>query len=328
LQILASLASISPHISEGAGKPALAPLTTIIMSDDTQAAAAKAENTPVEVSDEELLKQKKEESKAAKAEEKAEKKAAKEERVHSAHHGKAKDATVQTRNPLKMHGKKHRAAAEKIEKLKLYPLAEAVKLVQETSTTKFDSSVEIHVRLGIDPKKTDQQIRSTVALPAGTGKTLKVVAFVAAEQAADAKKAGAIEAGEEELIEKIGKGWLDFDVAVATPDMMKKIGKIAKTLGQKGLMPNPKAGTVTEDIAGAIAEIQKGKVEFRNDKAGILHNLIGKVSFDAAKLEENIRVYLTAVNEMKPKAVKGTYLASVSLASSMGPGIKVDARDL
>jgi len=294
-----------------------------VTEDQVTAAPAEA------LSDEELMKAKKEEAKAAKAEEKAEKKAAKDERIHTAHHGKeAAAAVAQVRNPLKMHGKKHRAAAEKIEKLKLYPLAEAVKLVQETSTTKFDGSVEIHVRLGIDPKKTDQQIRSTVALPAGTGKTLKVVAFVAAEQAADAKKAGAIEAGEEDLIEKIGGGWLDFDVAVATPDMMKKIGKIAKTLGQKGLMPNPKAGTVTDDIASAIAEIQKGKVEFRNDKAGILHNLVGKVSFDAAKLEENIKVYLTAVSEMKPKSVKGTYLASVSLASSMGPGVKVDAREL
>ena len=202
-----------------------------------------------------------------------------------------------------------------------------MKLAQSTSTTKFDGSIEIHVKLGIDPKKSDQAVRSTVALPHGTGKKLRVVALVEDTHAAAAKKAGAIEAGEDDLIEKIGKGWLEFDVAVATPSVLKKLGKIAKTLGQKGLMPNPKAGTVTDDVAGAIAEIQKGKVEFRTDKAGHVHNVVGKVSFDAAKLEENIRTFLRALAESKPKTIKGALVLSLALASSMGPGVKVDANE-
>ncbi|MFH0776375.1 MAG: 50S ribosomal protein L1 [Patescibacteria group bacterium] len=232
---------------------------------------------------------------------------------------------MQKRNPLKIHSKKWRAAAAKIEKEKLYPLAEAVKLAKATSTTKFDASIEIHTRLGINTKKSDQIVRASVSLPNGTGKKLRVVAFVSEDKAAAAKKAGAVEAGEESLIEKIGKGWLEFDVAVATPEMMKKLGKIAKTLGQKGLMPNPKAGTVTEDIEKSLAEIQKGKVEFRGDSFGILHNLVGKVSFEDKKLIENIEAYLRAVLEAKPKAVKANYIRSIALASSMGPGVKVDA---
>lgn len=282
-----------------------------------------ATETPV-ISDAELLKQKKLEAKAKKEAEKVERKTAKaEKKVAPDKATKAK--TQRRRNPLKLHGKKYRAVAEKIDQNKIYSLTEAVKLAKETSTTKFDASVEIHVRLGINPKKTDQLVRSTVALPHGTGKLLRVIAFVDAAEANKIKKAGAIEAGDTELIEKINKGWLDFDVAVATPDMMKKIGKIAKTLGQKGLMPNPKAGTVTPDIEKAIAEIQKGKVEFRSDAYGILHNVVGKVSFDESKLLENIQTYLKAVLEAKPKAVKTNYLTSIALATSMGPGIKVEA---
>lgn len=291
-------------------------------------AEEKAPTETPEVSDEELLKQKKEEAKAKKAAEKKEKKVAKEERKKTAGQKQEKQKIVQKRNPLKIHSKKWRAASEKIDKNKLYLLQEAIQLAKETSTTKFDASVEIHTNLGIDPKKSDQIVRSTVALPNGTGKKLKVVAFVAPEKAAEAKKAGAIEAGEEDLIEKIGKGWLDFDVAVATPDMMKKLGKIAKTLGQKGLMPNPKAGTVVEDIAKAIAEIQKGKVEFRNDSYGILHNIIGKVSFDEAKLIENLKAYLRAVLDMKPKTIKGNYIKSLALTTSMGPSIRVDVNEV
>ncbi|MFH0834530.1 MAG: 50S ribosomal protein L1 [Patescibacteria group bacterium] len=227
-----------------------------------------------------------------------------------------------------MHSKKWRAAREKIDANKFYSLTDAVKLAKETATTKFDASIEIHTRLGINTKKSDQIVRSSVSLPNGTGKKLRVVAFVAEEKAAAAKKAGAVEAGETSLIEKIGKGWLEFDVAVATPDMMKKLGKIAKTLGQKGLMPNPKAGTVTEDIEKALAEIQKGKVEFRGDSFGILHNLVGKASFEEKKLIENIEAYLKAVLEAKPKAVKANYVRGIALASSMGPGIKLDANSI
>lgn len=285
------------------------------------------EQTAPELSEAELLKQKKEEAKEKKAVEKEEKKAAKEERKKAPQKA-AKEKKVQKRNPLKIHSKAWRAASGKIDKEKLYPLAEAVKLAKETATTKFDASLEIHTRLGINPKKSDQIVRASVSLPNGTGKKLRVVAFVAEEKAAAAKKAGAVEAGEESLVEKIGKGWLDFDVAVATPEMMKKLGKIAKTLGQKGLMPNPKAGTVTEDFESAIAEIQKGKVEFRADSYGILHNLIGKISFDEAKLVENIQVYLRAVLDAKPKSVKANYLKGISLASTMGPGIKIDANEV
>ncbi len=285
------------------------------------------ENATPELSEAELLKVKKAEAKEKKAAEKEEKKAAKEERKH-APQKTAKERKAQKRNPLKVHSKKWRAAAAKIEKEKLYPIADAVKLAKESSTTKFDGSLEIHVRLGINPKKSDQSVRASVSLPHGTGKKLRVVAFVTEGKAAAAKKAGAVEAGEESLIEKIGKGWLEFDVAVATPEMMKKLGKIAKTLGQKGLMPNPKAGTVTEDFETAIAEIQKGKVEFRGDSFGILHNTVGKVSFDDAKLIENIKAYVKAVLDVKPKAVKANYVRGIALASTMGPGVRVDANQL
>lgn len=304
-------------------------------TEDETSAKSKAKEKPAEtssiddvveeLSDTELLKQKKKEAKAKKETEKEEKKEAREARKLAPQ--KAMVRQTQHRNLLKIHGKKYRAAEKKLEKGKLYALTEAIKLVKDTATTKFDSSVEVHVRLGIDTKKSDQVVRSTVALPHGTGKKLRVIAFVASEQAATAKKAGAVEAGEDDLVEKISKGWLDFDVAIATPDMMKKIGKIAKTLGQKGLMPNPKAGTVTPDIEQAILEIQKGKVEFRNDGYGILHNMIGKVSFDEAKLAENLKAYLRAILEAKPKTVKGIYIKSLSLASSMGPGIIVDANE-
>jgi len=279
-----------------------------------------------EISEAELLKQKKEESKIKKETEKKEKKAAKAEKKKTPQKAE-KLKKNQKRNPLKTHSKAWRAANEKIEKEKLYPLAEAVKLAQKTSSTKFDASVEIHTRLGINSKKSDQIVRASVSLPHGTGKTLRVIAFVNEEKAKDAKKAGAVEAGDENLIAKISKGWLDFDVAVATPDMMKKIGKIAKTLGQKGLMPNPKAGTVTEDVGSAIAEIQKGKVEFRADSFGILHNIVGKVSFDTEKLVENIQIYLRAVLDVRPKTVKSNYLKGISLATSMGVGIKVDVNE-
>lgn len=283
-------------------------------------AETAVETAPV-ISDEELLKQKKEEAKQKKEAEKSEKKVARETKKHA----KVEAAKgPQKRNPLKAHGKKYRTALEKIEKNKLYTIAEAVALAKNTSTTKFDASVEVHTRLGIDTAKSDQAVRATVALPHGTGKTVRVVAFVDDDKAADAKKHGAVEAGDVDLIEKVAKGWLDFDVAIATPAMMKKIGKIARILGQQGLMPNPKAGTVTEDIAATIAEIKKGKVEFRNDKTGILHNVIGKVSFTEDKLSENLKTYLRAVNDMKPKSVKGAFVISLTLATSMGPAVKLD----
>lgn len=199
-----------------------------------------------------------------------------------------------------------------------------MKLVRETSTTAFDSGVEIHLKLGIDPTQADQVIRSTVSLPHGTGKTVRVIAFVEDNLVKDALEAGAVKAGNKELIEEITKGWLEFDVAVAHPEMMKELGKVARTLGQKGLMPNPKAGTVTPDIAKTIGELKKGKVEFRNDKQGNLHNLVGKVSFSADNLRENAEAYLKAVLSLKPSSVKGRYVRSITLATTMGPGVHVD----
>ncbi len=225
------------------------------------------------------------------------------------------------------HGKKYLSAVQKIEQGKFYTLEEAAKLVLDTSIVKFDGSIEVHMKLGIDPKQAEEQIRSTVSLPHGTGRTVRVVAFVSDEKVKDAIGAGALEAGNTDLIEKIEKGWLDFDVAVATPDMMKDLAKIARVLGQAGLMPNPKSGTVTTDIVRTVDEIRKGQVEFRNDKLANLHNVVGKVSFGSEKLLENIRAYLKAVLEKKPEKMKGNYVLSITLASTMGPGIKVELAD-
>ncbi len=223
------------------------------------------------------------------------------------------------------HGKKYLAAAEKVDPNKKYTLEEALKLALETSTTKFDSSVEIHMNLGIDPKQADQQLRSVVSLPHGTGKKVRVIAFTNEDMAKAAKEAGAIEAGAETLVEKIEKGWLDFDVAIATPDQMKELSKIAKILGQKRLMPNPKAGTVAPDFEKVIAELKQGKVELRIDKDGNLHNIFGKVSFDEAKLKENLKTLVKAVMDVKPASSKGTYIRSLTVTTTMGPGIRLDA---
>lgn len=221
------------------------------------------------------------------------------------------------------HGKKYNEAQKQIVK-EYFSLNEAVELLKKTSTTKFDSTCEIHINLGIDPKQADQNIRTTVDLPYGTGKEVRIVAFVSDENINAAKSAGAVLAGTQELIDKIEKGWADFDCAVATPDQMKSLAKIAKILGQKRLMPNPKAGTVTTDFKCAIEDLKKGKVEVRIDKGANLHNVVGKVSFNENQLEENIRSYLKAVLEAKPTGVKGTYIKKISLCTSMGPGINLD----
>lgn len=226
---------------------------------------------------------------------------------------------------MKKHGKKYREAKKLVEK-PIYEFSEAVALLKKTSTTKFDSSCEVHMKLGLDTKQADQLIRGTVVLPNGTGKKVKVIAFVPEALEKNAKAAGAVEAGAEILIDKIAKGWLDFDVAVATPDMMKGLGKIAKTLGQKGLMPNPKAGTVAQpnDIEKVIGEIIKGKVEFRMDKLANLHNIFGKVSFGEQQLEENLRAFLKAIMAAKPSGAKGIFVHSITIATTMGPGIPLD----
>jgi len=222
------------------------------------------------------------------------------------------------------HGKKYRAMLDKITPGKVYSLSDAIALAKETSPTKFDASVEVHFNLDIDPTKADQILRSTVALPHGTGKEVRVAAFVEDSKVKEALAAGAVKAGNEDLIADIEKGWLDFDVAVAQPAMMKQLGKIARTLGQKGLMPNPKAGTVTEDVSAVIADVKKGKVEFRNDKQGNLHNVVGKVSFSADQLKENLETYIKAILAARPSGVKGRFVKTLTVTTSMGPGIRVD----
>ncbi|MBI2453633.1 50S ribosomal protein L1, partial [Candidatus Peregrinibacteria bacterium] len=224
---------------------------------------------------------------------------------------------------MKTHGKKYREVKKLVEKPS-YELAEGVSLLKKTSPTKFDAACEVHMQLGLDPKQADQLLRGTVVLPHGTGKSVRVIAFVPEVHEAAAKSAGAIEAGADMLVEKIMKGWLEFDVAVATPDMMKSLGKIAKTLGQKGLMPNPKAGTVTTDVSKTIGEIMKGKVEFRMDKLANVHNVFGKISFGEPQLEENLKSFLRAILSAKPSGAKGIFVKSITLASSMGPGIRLD----
>lgn len=219
--------------------------------------------------------------------------------------------------------KNYKAAKELITE-ESYTLKEACELLPQTSKVKFDASVEIHLKTGLDPKHADQILRFTTPLPNGTGKKLKVVAFVPDDMAADAKKAGAVEAGLEDLIDKISKGWMDFDMAVAHPSIMKHIGKIAKQLGQARKMPSPKAGTIGENVVEIIDSIMKGTVEVRTDKAGCIHNIIGKVSFGSDKIYENAKSILDAIKEHKPSGSKGTYLRSITLTTSMGPGVPVD----
>jgi large subunit ribosomal protein L1 len=221
-------------------------------------------------------------------------------------------------------GKRLKEAKAKVESDKVYEISEAIKLAKETSKVKFDASLEVHVRLGIDPKKGDQIIRGSVVLPHGTGKDIKIAAFVADDKAKDAKTAGADLIGNEDLIEQIKKtSKTDFDIAVATPDMMPKLAAIAKILGQKGLMPNPKAGTIGPDIAKLVEELKKGKVAYKNDSQANIHILIGKMSFDDAKLQENFITFLDSLKKSKPQSLKGTFIKNMAISSSMGPGIKV-----
>lgn len=220
-------------------------------------------------------------------------------------------------------GKKYRAAAELLEAGKLYEVAEAVDLAKKTATAKFDETIEMHVRLGVDPKYNDQQVRGAVVLPNGTGKSKRVLVFTKGDKVKEAEAAGADYVGAEDLVEKIKGGWFEFDVAVATPDMMGVVGRLGKLLGPRGLMPNPKLGTVTPDVAKAIAEQKAGKVEYRTDKAGNIHCPIGKKSFEAQKLVENYQTLLDTLIRVKPAAAKGQYIRSVTLSATMGPGVPV-----
>lgn len=222
--------------------------------------------------------------------------------------------------------KKRKAAEGKLEKNKTYSLKEASALVRQINTTKFDASVDIHIRLGVDPKKADQAIRGTVTLPHGTGKTKKVLVLCTPDKEADAKAAGADFVGLDEFIQKIEGGWVDVDVVIATPSVMPKIGKLGKVLGPRNLMPNPKTGTVTNDVAAAVNEVKGGKIAFKVDKAGIVHASIGRVSFAAEKIAENSQELLNAIIKAKPSSAKGHYLRGISMASSMSPGISIDTK--
>lgn len=224
--------------------------------------------------------------------------------------------------------KKYQAALEKFDQNASYSVEEAVKLAKETSTVNFDASVEVAFRLGIDTRKNDQQIRGAIVLPHGTGKSQRVLVFAKGDKAKEAEAAGADYVGEQDYIQKINNGWFDFDVIVATPDMMGEVGKLGRVLGPKGLMPNPKTGTVTMDVTKAVEEIKAGKVEYRAEKSGIVHAAIGKVSFDEEKLADNFRTIYDALVKAKPASSKGTYFKSVALSSTMGPGVKVDLNEV
>lgn len=221
-------------------------------------------------------------------------------------------------------GKAYKGAIAKIDRNRLYEPSEAIKLVKEIATAKFDETVEAHVKLGVDPRHADQQVRGTVSLPHGTGKTLKVLVFAKGEKVKEAEQAGADYVGAEDLAEKIQGGWFDFDVAVATPDMMSVVGRLGKILGPRGLMPNPKAGTVTFDIERTIKELKAGRIEFRVDKTSIVHVPIGRISFDEERLQDNLNAFAEALIKAKPAAAKGQYMRSVNICSTMGPGIKIN----
>lgn len=220
--------------------------------------------------------------------------------------------------------KRYRGAAAKIDGNRQYGLREAVDLFHSVATAKFNESMELHIRLGVDPRHADQQVRSTVGLPHGTGVTKRVLVLATGEKVKEAEDAGADIVGGEDLVQKIAGGWMDFDAVIATPDMMKSVGRLGKVLGPRGLMPSAKTGTVTFDLANAIQEIKAGRVEFRVDKAGIVHNSVGKKNFTPDALFENAKVLLQAVQKARPASVKGTYIKSISLTSTMGPGISID----
>ncbi len=222
------------------------------------------------------------------------------------------------------HGKKYQEAAKRVDKDTLYEVQNAIEIVKENATAKFDESVEVAFKLGVDPRHADQQIRNAMVLPHGSGKTRTCLVFANGEKAKEAEEAGAEFVGAEDMVAKIQGGWFDFDVAIATPDMMGTVGKIGRLLGPKGLMPNPKTGTVTMDVANAVAEVKAGKIEYRVDKAGIIHAPIGKASFTVEALVENFNALAQALLKAKPASQKGVYMKSISVSSTMGPGVKIN----
>jgi large subunit ribosomal protein L1 len=222
------------------------------------------------------------------------------------------------------HGRKYREAAALIDAERRYPIEEAAELLPKVSPSKFDATVEAHLRLGIDPRHADQLVRGTVVLPHGTGRTTRVIVFAQGEKAQEALRAGADEVGGDDLVKRIDDGWFEFDVAIATPDMMGTVGRLGKKLGPRGLMPNPKSGTVTFDIERAVGEVKSGRIEFKVDRAGIVHVPVGRASFTPAQLQANVATLVDAIQRAKPSGAKGTYMRSLTLAPTMGPGVRVD----
>ena len=297
---------------------------------DMEVTAVVIETTDEPVAEKKTAKAGKRSEKAlAEAEEKAEKEARKEAGDTTPQSEEAEARSTKGPKPvvrplIERRGKTYRKLAEQVEAGKVYTLAEALELATKTSTTKFDSSVEVHVRLGVDPRQADQNIRTTVSLPNGTGKTVRVAVFAPEADHAAAKTAGADIVGDEEFMKQLDREELNFDILVATPQYMPKLGKYARLLGPRGLMPNPKSGTVATDVAKAVKDAKGGKVEYRVDKQAIVHLSIGKVSFGAAKLEENARAFFDSLQSQKPSSLKGGYVKTTAISTTMGPGIKVE----
>ena len=303
------------------------------VSIDSEEGSEPEENAAEDADDETATEEQPHTTKAGKHSAKAQREADAEiERKQAAAEHKEEDAPakpktiIQRPNPLNQHGKAYRAAAELVDRTKLYELAEAVDLVKQTAKTKFDATVELHVNLGVDPRQADQMVRATVVLPAGTGKKLRIAVLASSDKHAAATKAGAAIVSDGDLIAKIEKGELNFDVLIAAPDMMAQLAKVAKVLGPRNLMPNPKSGTVTANVVQAVEQAQAGQIEFRIDKQAIIHLAIGKASFTTARLEDNVKAAIHAILRAKPSATKGTYVNAISLTSSMGPGIKLDVQ--
>jgi large subunit ribosomal protein L1 len=298
--------------------------------DQDEAAAEAATVDNVEAAEEageevEAPKATKAGKRSAKAVREAEAEEARQEAKESVDEAEDKPKVVTKPNPLKAHGKKYRELAKQVDRTKLHSLAEAIELAKTTSPAKFDATVELHINLGVDPRQADQAVRASVVLPAGTGKTLRVAVIAPEAKQEAARKAGADVVGDKDLLAEIEKGHLNFDILIATPDMMATLGKAAKILGPRGLMPNPKSGTVTADVAKAVTESKGGKVEFRIDKQAIIHQAVGKVSFKTEDLDKNITTLIDAVLKAKPSGAKGTYIKALTLTTSMGPGIKLDS---